>query len=349
MKAKRVRMLRLGVAAVFVLSAVLGSVSASTAAPSKAQVQAAKAKLQALDQKISLLVERYDQARNAYQQTLQELADVRKAKADADAQAQAALDELSQRAVAAYTGMGSQLDAILGASSFTEFSDRIEYMGAVAQSDEDLAAQAAAASAKAKWAAAELRTTLAKQQQQRDALQGQIDGIKKAAAEQAALYKKLNTGYQAALAAERLAEQQAQQALNGGGSGGSYGGFTPPPNASAAEVAIAAARSVIGTQYVWGAADPNVGFDCSGLTMWAWGHAGVSLPHSAADQYAVLPHVSRDQLASGDLVFFYTPISHVGLYIGNGEMIDASHSGPGGEVAVRTVYWSYFVGAARPG
>ncbi len=106
---------------------------------------------------------------------------------------------------------------------------------------------------------------------------------------------------------------------------------------------------MIGTQYVWGAADPSVGFDCSGLTMWAWAHAGVSLPHSSAMQYAVLPHVSRDQLAPGDLVFFYSPISHVGLYIGNGQMIDASHPGPGGEVAIRSIFWDVFAGAGRPG
>jgi cell wall-associated NlpC family hydrolase len=71
--------------------------------------------------------------------------------------------------------------------------------------------------------------------------------------------------------------------------------------------------------------------------MWAWAHGGVSLVHSSAGQYASLPHVSRTALRPGDLVFFYSPIHHVGLYIGGGRMIDAAHSGPGGEVAVRPV------------
>ena len=70
-----------------------------------------------------------------------------------------------------------------------------------------------------------------------------------------------------------------------------YSGYTPPVNASAAQVAVSAAMSVIGTTYVWGSADPNVGFDCSGLTSWAWAQAGV-IPHSSAAQYSSLPHVA---------------------------------------------------------
>jgi cell wall-associated NlpC family hydrolase len=82
--------------------------------------------------------------------------------------------------------------------------------------------------------------------------------------------------------------------------------------------------------------------------MWAWAHGGVSLSHSSQGQYAQLPHVARGSLRPGDLVFFYRPISHVGLYIGGGRMIDASHPGPGGEVAIRAVNWGAYAGAARP-
>ena len=348
-------MLRLTAAALIIVFALAGGVTTSAAAPSKAQVEAARAKLADLQRSLDVLVEQYDQALTQLQATHARLVDIQRAKAAADAEAARAIGELSQRAVAAYTGMGSQLDAILGASSFTEFSDRVQYMGAVAQSDEDLATAAGTASARAKWEAQQLQKALLQEQQQKAALQDRIGRLRQAAAEQQALYQKLNSDYEAALraarAAERLAELQAQQNLQGSGSpGGSYNPPpAPPPNESAAQTAIYYARSVIGTQYVWGAADPSVGFDCSGLTMWAWAHAGVSLPHSSAMQYAVLPHVSRDQLAPGDLVFFYSPISHVGLYIGNGQMIDASHPGPGGEVAIRSIFWDVFAGAGRPG
>jgi cell wall-associated NlpC family hydrolase len=110
---------------------------------------------------------------------------------------------------------------------------------------------------------------------------------------------------------------------------------------------LEAAYSAIGTPYQWGGSSPETGFDCSGFTMWAWSHAGVFLPHSSAAQYAALPHVAREDLQAGDLLFFYSPISHVGIYVGGGRMIHASH--PGVPVGVVAVYWDSFVGAARPG
>jgi cell wall-associated NlpC family hydrolase len=82
--------------------------------------------------------------------------------------------------------------------------------------------------------------------------------------------------------------------------------------------------------------------------MWAWAHGGVSLPHGSGAQYASTPRVDRGALQPGDLVFFYSPISHVGLYIGGGSMIDASHPGSSGAVAVRPVNWGSYVGAGRP-
>jgi cell wall-associated NlpC family hydrolase len=353
MTGRRGRILRLCGAVVFALSVFLGSVATSQAAPTKGQVEAAKAKLAALQQKISGLVEQYDQAKIAYQETQQKLAEVRKTKAQADAEAKAAIDELSKRAVAAYTGMGSQLDSLLGSSNFSELSDRVQYMGALAQSDEDLAARADAASAQAQWAAQELERVQEQQRQQQASLQNQIAQIKQAAADQQALYQRLNRDYQAALRAERQAEQQAALDLSGTGGppasgGGGGGGFVPDPDASAAETAIAAAMSVQGAPYVWGAADPDVGFDCSGLTMWAYAQAGVSLPHSSTAQSSMFTHLSRDQLQRGDLLFFYTPVSHVSIYLGGNSMISASHPGPGGGVAVRSVFWDSFDWGGRP-
>ena len=127
------------------------------------------------------------------------------------------------------------------------------------------------------------------------------------------------------------------------------GGFVPPANASAAQVAIAAAKSVLGTTYVWGAADPDVGFDCSGLTSWAWAQAGVSIPHSSSAQYS-LPHVPLGQVQPGDLIFYYSPISHVAMYIGGGQIIHARHPGADGVVQISSMYgYSTPVGASRPG
>jgi cell wall-associated NlpC family hydrolase len=101
--------------------------------------------------------------------------------------------------------------------------------------------------------------------------------------------------------------------------------FPGPVRASAAS-AVRAAASQIGKPYRWGAEGPD-SYDCSGLTMWAWAHAGVSLPHSSRAQYASLPKVSMSQLAPGDLVFRGNPIHHVGIYKGGGVVIAAPQTG----------------------
>ncbi|GAC1377351.1 MAG: hypothetical protein NVSMB4_06640 [Acidimicrobiales bacterium] len=100
----------------------------------------------------------------------------------------------------------------------------------------------------------------------------------------------------------------------------------PPPAGPGAQGAIAEAQRQLGKPYYYGGSGPD-SFDCSGLTAWAWGHAGRSLPHSAADQYYQTTHVSVSQLQPGDLVFWGMPPHHVGIYVGNGQMINALHSG----------------------
>jgi len=94
-------------------------------------------------------------------------------------------------------------------------------------------------------------------------------------------------------------------------------------------------------------AEPGVGFDCSGLTSWAWAKAGVSMPHQSAMQYNSLPHVPISAAEPGDLIFYYSPISHVGIYLGGGKLVHAPNSGS--VVNVATVNWNKVVGVARPG
>jgi cell wall-associated NlpC family hydrolase/outer membrane murein-binding lipoprotein Lpp len=100
----------------------------------------------------------------------------------------------------------------------------------------------------------------------------------------------------------------------------------------------------VGDPYVWGAAGPNA-FDCSGLVMWAYAHVGISLDHYTGDQWNEGEHISRSQLEPGDLVFFFPDIGHVGLYVGNGLMVDAPTYGV--PVQVQPIYWSEYVGAVR--
>ncbi len=99
-----------------------------------------------------------------------------------------------------------------------------------------------------------------------------------------------------------------------------------------------------GDPYVWGGAGPD-DFDCSGLVMWAYAKVGISLPHFTGDQWQMGVHVGKNQLEPGDLVFFYPDIGHVGLYIGNGLMVDAPDFGE--DVQVQPVMWNVYVGAVR--
>jgi len=122
------------------------------------------------------------------------------------------------------------------------------------------------------------------------------------------------------------------------------GAGSQAPNSRAAR-AVSFAYAALGKPYVWGATGPQ-GYDCSGLTQAAWRAAGVSLPRTTYTQINAGRRISRAELAPGDLVFFYSGVSHVGLYIGNGLMIHAPR--PGAPVRVAPIDQMPFAGAARP-
>ncbi len=122
-----------------------------------------------------------------------------------------------------------------------------------------------------------------------------------------------------------------------------------PSNISAsgrAKIAIDYAMAQVGDSYVFGAAGPNA-WDCSGLMMVAWGQAGVGLPHSSRMQMGSGTPVSRDNLQPGDLLFYYSPVSHVGMYIGNGLIVHAAN--PSAGVRVSGAFSMPYAGAVRPG
>ena len=96
----------------------------------------------------------------------------------------------------------------------------------------------------------------------------------------------------------------------------------------AAQTAVDFAKAQVGKAYVFDAAGPRA-FDCSGLTMVAYAHAGITLPHNAAEQYGYGTHVSYQQLQPGDLIFLYHPITHVEIYIGGGIAVSAADQAEG--------------------
>jgi cell wall-associated NlpC family hydrolase len=123
--------------------------------------------------------------------------------------------------------------------------------------------------------------------------------------------------------------------------------FGPVPGVSAgASNAVNYARAQVGKPYKWAGAGPD-SFDCSGLTMMAWKAGGVSLPHSSQSQYSGTTHVPLSAVQPGDLIFYYSDIHHVGIYVGGGQIIAATHTGD--YVRQMSMYYSSPVGAGRPG
>jgi cell wall-associated NlpC family hydrolase len=227
----------------------------------------------------------------------------------------------------------NKLSALLSGSSTQDFlarssaldvlaSDKNQAMnnltGAVQQTAAaaQKAADAQARSQAAKDAAAKLRDDIAAQQK---SLQDQLKQISAAATKLSA------------------ADQAARRDTGG-----------VPPNVKApgpaAQAAVNAALSRLGDSYVWGATGPTT-FDCSGLMQWAYAKAGISLPRTAAAQSGFGTPVSRSQLQPGDLVFYYSPISHVGMYLGNGQMV---HAPTTGDVVKISPLQSNYAGATRP-
>ena len=113
----------------------------------------------------------------------------------------------------------------------------------------------------------------------------------------------------------------------------------------AAQKAVDTALAQVGDPYSWGATGPNA-FDCSGLTSFSYKAAGITIPRTSKAQSTFGTPVSKANLQPGDLVFFYSPVSHVGMYIGNGQMVHAPSSGSSVKV-VKVDSMPSFAGARR--
>jgi peptidoglycan DL-endopeptidase CwlO len=125
----------------------------------------------------------------------------------------------------------------------------------------------------------------------------------------------------------------------------SHSNATPPAVSGSAGVAVRYAYRALGVPYAW-AGETMSGFDCSGLVKAAWGAAGKSLPHNAAMQWDVVAHISRANLMAGDLVF-YNGLGHVGIYVGNNQIIHAPHAGTVVQLAPINIMTPYGYGRVR--
>jgi cell wall-associated NlpC family hydrolase len=344
-----------------------------SAAAVKAKIGSVRHQLKLLDAKVEAATERYNAAREKLA-TAQQTATTAQQRLG---ESQVTVAKLQKRvtafAVAAYRGdTMSPLLTLTNTGSAGLMIRQMSSMQAVSESQAAALTQVAAArrieeqaQASATAALAAQRTAVknmaadrtqilaAAHQEQRllGRLQARERAIIKAAKARAARLAAQRRA--AALAARRAAERRAAHQLR---SSPPTPAPSPPPapvaGSGGAKVAVQWAYRELGKPYVWAAAGPN-SFDCSGLTQYVWGKAGVYLGHFTGDQWNEGTHVSQSQLEPGDLVFFAynihrpSSIHHVGIYVGGGNMIDAPFTGA--NVRVEPYDRSDYIGAVRPG
>ncbi|MEO3814999.1 NlpC/P60 family protein [Plantactinospora sp. B24E8] len=222
-------------------------------------------------------------------------------------QIDAAMNRVSEFAVEAYKGdRASMMNAVLSNKTPSTLIGQLSVLDQFARREQ-----------REVQAVIDLKNRLAEQKAPLDAL---VAELTKTEAEQAKKKKQIDSEI------DKL--QRMRIEAYGRGAGGPLRPAPCPATYPGGDMgtAVKYACAQIGKPYVWGAEGPG-SYDCSGLTLRSWAQAGVSLPHNAARQYSVTSRVSRSQLKPGDLVFYFSPISHVGMYVGDGWIVHASTAG----------------------
>ena len=332
-----------------VLIALVGFLPAGNlrAAPDPGDLEAARDRLFELEREFQLVSEEYNEVREDLIGIQAEMAKtrlvVREIQGRMETKRAAAVEVATELYKSGPTSVA--IESVLAAQSLAELEDRLQYLktSQTAQAkvferlaiDQNLLEHNLAILDKDRVKALADEARLA---DLRDSIQKKVDSQK---GEVASLNAAIERAQARAAAAEAAALAQEpgipvpQIAIKP----------APAPN-ERAQVAVNAALSQVGKPYQWGAAGPD-SYDCSGLTMWAWAQAGIGLPHSSSAQYSATTRVAQSDLAPGDLMFFGSPIHHVTMYIGNGQMVEAPYSGQ--QVRVVSASRSDFVGAGRPG
>lgn len=317
------------------------------AAPSRASLES---DIDRLETQISSLDEDYNDARLKLSTAERQIRELAAAKEEADRRLTQLRRTASQRAAASYRiGVPNIILVLFGSESFNDFSRRMGVTSRVGDWESGLVTELEIANSRSREKAEQLTA----ERDRAKALSTSIAGKRSELQQRVDQHQSL---------IDRLVAQERERAASAARAAGRSAparmptaadvrkepliAAPPLPASGSARAAIAAGYAKLGTPYQWGGSGPN-SFDCSGFTAYAWRAAGVSLPHSSRAQYAATKRVDRGDLQPGDLVFFGSPIHHVGLYVGGGNMLDASTYGR--PVAVRSINRSGYVGAGRPG
>jgi cell wall-associated NlpC family hydrolase len=266
------------------------------------------------DHELEVVTEQLNEAKVVLERQQAAAAAAEQAAAEAQQRLDALDGQIRQLARSAYTGdTFSELDVMLTSGSAEEFMDQLGTLDAIAGHTNDLVTEISVVSQDAVVAKEAADKATAEAQSAVDSIGAQQKDLEKQIAD-----------YQRQYATLTAPQQEQVSRAHAGETVPVPSGVIAP--SGAAQAAVDTALAQVGDPYVWGAGGPNA-FDCSGLTQYAYSAAGVSLPHSSRSQAGMGQAVSRDQLQPGDLLFYYSPTSHVAMYVGNGQMVHASTAG----------------------
>jgi cell wall-associated NlpC family hydrolase len=331
---RHLRPISLLAAVVATLAALAGPTVAGHAAP-QLSISQVEARIAALNTQAEKITEAYDAAR-MHLTTLKREQGIAAHELQVNQKALAqAQSTISATANATYRtgGLG---EYVLGAATDPQsFLDQAALLDALSRNQAEQFASAAAANQAVQAATVAFKGKTSAVQATLSGISAQKLHIESLLAQARNALDSLRAADRARLAASEAASAAHQVSLRA-----SYDG----PASGQAEVALRFAYAQLGKPYQYGAAGPY-SYDCSGLTMAAWGAAGVGLPHNAAMQQSATRAVAFGDQQPGDLVFFGSPAYHVGIYIGGGRMIAAPHTGD--VVRIEDVY-SGVSGYGRP-
>lgn len=338
--------------------AVAPSAGAQTLDAKRSQAEALEARIREQGSRLSVAGEDFNEARVQREQLAGKADSARSLVVTAEKQWAGLRAQLGRRARLLYMHPGAALDALLGAESLGDVARARVYGAEVLLTDTALVMEAERARHEVLERARALDDLRRQAEQKEDELAAKRAQVERELSAQRALLGEVKGDI-----AQIIAADQARQAAAAAAAAKSAASAAPaaspvadtvaeaeptgPPPAvrASAAKAVDTARAQLGKPYEWGAGGPG-SFDCSGLTSYAWAAAGVSLPHSSRAQYSSLPHVARSQIQPGDLLFYGSPIHHVGIYEGGGIMINAPETGE--NVRRDSISRSDYVGAARP-
>lgn len=340
------RLIAVALSLTLVLSVAPGvmTASASPVSDKRARARVIKAQIDALAEKAEIATEDWNDAKIEYDGLHGRVVSLNTRLAKNKSKTDTLQTSLNTRADSMYrSGPLGLLDVLLGAASFDDFATTWDLLNEMNKEEASAVAELKVLRAEALVARAELKVAEAAAKKVYDVMADRRSAILSDEAKAKALLKGVESEIAALTAADR-ARRNADASSHGGGGGGTGWNWGDPARDARSGVVRIALR-YLGARYVWAASGPRT-FDCSGFTMFVYAQVGVRLPHSSRSQINYGDRVSRGNLQPGDLVFFGSPIHHVGIYIGGGKMVHSPHTGD--VVSIDPIDGRGFSGACRP-